>query len=127
MSATSANAAAQPPGGIVTVQVGNGVNYNVHRTLLVSNSDYFERVFNGKWREANDGVVRIEDVESDVFNIFIDWLDSKSIKLRGSQTVDAAVVDALILGDYLLATAFTDAVKRYVLNKYRSVRHFSVM
>ncbi|KAI4954278.1 hypothetical protein J4E91_001988 [Alternaria rosae] len=36
---------------------------HVHRWLLVQNSEYFKKALSGRWKETQDGVVTLEDVE----------------------------------------------------------------
>lgn len=53
-------------GGIVTIAVGSEcVKYEVHRAILMQHSGYFKKALEGPWKEAEEGVVRLEDVESE--------------------------------------------------------------
>lgn len=51
-------------GGIVTVKIAKGVKHHIHRVLLVQHSDYFKMALQGPWKEAEEGVVRLDDVEN---------------------------------------------------------------
>lgn len=40
-----------------------GTEYMVHKALLIEHSEYFDKVYKGPWKEAEEGVVKLEDVE----------------------------------------------------------------
>lgn len=42
-------------------------------------SDYFRKALSGTWKEAEDGVVKLADVEPAVFNLFLEWLYTQQI------------------------------------------------
>jgi hypothetical protein len=43
-----------------------GTEYRVHKALLIEHSEYFEKALKGSWKEAEEGVVKLEDVEHGV-------------------------------------------------------------
>jgi hypothetical protein len=49
----------------VIIEVGDvdPEKYYVHRALLVHHSEYFRKALQGPWREAEEGVVRLKDVD----------------------------------------------------------------
>ena len=50
-------------GGMVIVEIGQeSTKYHMHRALLVHHSEYFRKALEGPWKEADEGVVRIDDV-----------------------------------------------------------------
>jgi hypothetical protein len=50
--------------GVVVVEIGaERKKYHVHKALLVHHSEYFAKALNGSWKEAGEGVVKLEDVE----------------------------------------------------------------
>lgn len=51
-------------GSFVIVEIANSVRYHLHRALLIRHSDYFKKALNGPWKEAREGVVRLDDMES---------------------------------------------------------------
>lgn len=58
-----ASSAAAREGGMVIVRVGeDGTDYQVHRASLKEHSEYFQKALNGRWKEADESVVRLEDV-----------------------------------------------------------------
>jgi hypothetical protein len=51
-------------GGMAIVKVGQDkVPYYVHKAMLVQHSEYFDRAFKGDWKEAQEGVVTLEDID----------------------------------------------------------------
>lgn len=120
-------------GGIVVIELASGVKHHLHRALLTQHSDFFKRAFNGRWREAREGVVRLQDVENgackytltltptllmQVVNLFVDWLYSQNVCLLrelDGDSKDISMINAIVLGDRLLAPAFTDAMQRSVV------------
>jgi hypothetical protein len=51
-------------GGVVTVEVGpERVKHLVHKALLEENSEYFKKALNGPWKEAEDKVLCLDDVD----------------------------------------------------------------
>lgn len=59
----------------VTVEIGaDRKTYCVHKTLLEHHSGYFSGVFNGPWKEAEDGVVPLEDIEPGICTLRLDLL-----------------------------------------------------
>ncbi|KAJ4361298.1 hypothetical protein N0V95_002000 [Ascochyta clinopodiicola] len=70
--------------------------YKVYKALLVEHSEYFKKALTGPWKEAEDRVVRLEDVESHTFDVF----------------VEMAHVQAYVFGDRFQALGFKDAVHR---------------
>ena len=39
------------------------IKYCIHKALLVHHSEYFRNALKGPWKEAEEGVIRLEDVE----------------------------------------------------------------
>ncbi|KAH5442902.1 hypothetical protein HBI23_168830 [Parastagonospora nodorum] len=61
-------------GEVVTISIGTDQKiYHVHKDLICHYSEYFRTAYNGRWREAQDGVA-LEFVEAEVFNIFVHWI-----------------------------------------------------
>lgn len=50
---------------IILVEVGQeGLEYRVHKALLIHDSEYFRKALNGPWKEAEEGKVSLKDVET---------------------------------------------------------------
>jgi len=55
----------------VTVEIGaDHKKYCVHKALLTHHSEYFCKALQGPWKEAHEGVVTLEDIESAVCMCF---------------------------------------------------------
>ena len=53
-------------GSIVIVEIGpEAKKYNVHKALLMHHSQFFKKALTGSWKEAQQGVVRLDDVETE--------------------------------------------------------------
>ncbi|KAL6158920.1 hypothetical protein ACJQWK_03387 [Exserohilum turcicum] len=65
---------------IVTLKVGPELKkFRVHKALLLKHSEYFRKALRGSWTEAKEGVVKIDDIEPAVVNIFVHWLYTQSL------------------------------------------------
>jgi hypothetical protein len=50
--------------GTVVIEIGpEHKKYYVHRALLIQYSEYFRKALQGPWKEAQNGVVRLEDID----------------------------------------------------------------
>jgi hypothetical protein len=48
----------------VILEIGSDrVKYCVHKALLVHHSEYFRKALQGPWKEAEEGVFRLPDIE----------------------------------------------------------------
>jgi hypothetical protein len=64
----------------VIVRVGaEAKKYTLHKRLLAHHSEYFRGALSGNFRETDDGVVLLDDVMAEVFDIFVDWLYEKRL------------------------------------------------
>jgi hypothetical protein len=49
--------------GTVTIEIGpDHEKYYIHRALLVRHSEYFAKALRGSWKEAQEGIVKLEEV-----------------------------------------------------------------
>jgi len=64
----------------VVIEVGpEKIKYHVQRLFLTHYSDYFTKALSGSWRESEDGVVRLVDIEPGIFNLFLEWLYTQAL------------------------------------------------
>ncbi|KFY10005.1 hypothetical protein V491_07847 [Pseudogymnoascus sp. VKM F-3775] len=69
---------------IVTVYVGpREKRYSIHKALLTSQSEYFEKALNGKFREADEQTIRLPEDSPDAFDLLIGWLYQNQIPVLG--------------------------------------------
>jgi hypothetical protein len=85
--------------------------YTVHKDLICHYSEYFRTAYNGRWKEAEGGVA-LDDVEPEVFNIFIHWLYAQTLPkgVTGLFGI-AGIVDS-------------DSHKRITINHFLSVKSY---
>jgi hypothetical protein len=68
------------PEGIVTLLIGpEHVPYYVHRDFLMHHSGYFKKALAGPWKESDERVVTLDDVEISPFNILVHFLYTSQI------------------------------------------------
>ena len=69
---------------IVTVYIGpREKRYSVHKALLTSQSEYFEKALNGKFKEADEQTIRLPEDSPDAFDLLIGWLYQNQIPVLG--------------------------------------------
>ncbi|KAF2872412.1 hypothetical protein BDV95DRAFT_606028 [Massariosphaeria phaeospora] len=114
----------------VTIEVGTGTEktkYRPHKSFLIHYSEYFRKALSGSWKEAEDGVITLEDVEPAVFNMFVDWLYTQKLPAgieawyQSSDTpedVDDMVgMEVLRIKLYVFADRFIVPILRTTLNR----------
>lgn len=53
--------------GVVVVEFGPEKRaYYIHKALLIHHSDFFRKALLGPWRESEEGIVKLHDVETAV-------------------------------------------------------------
>ncbi|KAI4612467.1 hypothetical protein J4E80_007201 [Alternaria sp. BMP 0032] len=128
-------AAAQ--GEIVTIFIGpEKKRYNIHKDIICHHSEYFRTAFNGRWKESDEGVT-LEDVEVDVFNVFVHWLYAQKIPAHSKPLLEIAVpaiiytdtprerrsaskllLRACVFGDRFLSPGFHRLAHNTFVNKF---------
>lgn len=91
--------------------------YYIHTDLLIGSSAFFSKMLTGDWREAQTGIVRLNDVAVHVFEAYQQFLYFREVAsnfalAKESQT-DAEyerLVDCYALGDRFQDVAFKNAV-----------------
>ncbi|KAH6639639.1 hypothetical protein C7974DRAFT_410597 [Boeremia exigua] len=113
--------------GMALIKIGHeSTPYYVHKSLLTQHSEYFQRALNGSWKEAEEGVITLEDVECNTFDIFVEWLYTQKVPKKYSEwlkdtltpdiwqrkAVQMAIVKACHFGDRFLVSEFGRIVER---------------
>ena len=75
----SSNDRSQLDSTIVTVNVNDEKSYRLHKSLLTSHSKYFKAAFERDFQEAQEGAIRLTEVDIEIFDIFVDWLYSSDL------------------------------------------------
>ncbi|KAJ4378226.1 hypothetical protein N0V86_005926 [Didymella sp. IMI 355093] len=101
---------------------------HVHEALLVQYSEYFKRALNGRWKETEDRVVRLDDVDSDTFDKFVEWLYTQrppfpqkrgSEYLTEDETADAQIlrIKLCMFSDRFQCPHLTRCLRRHITNQ----------
>jgi hypothetical protein len=91
---------------LVNVVVNNGKRYWIHRQLLCRRSEYFDRLFNGGFRESTDETMHKPDVDPRTFDVFVHWLYTQELprdfQLPGEPDKPLRFLHLLYLADEVL-------------------------
>lgn len=117
--------------GFVVLEIGpQKQRYHLHKALLTHHSEYFNNALNGPWKEAEENVVTLEDVDTIAVDIFVHWLYTQQIPnndatLQMSESIPDPKDDddpitgytkALVFGDRFLVPVFRRAVHNYIVD-----------
>lgn len=112
---------------MITILVGpDKRSFGIHKALLVDASDYFAKATTGDWSEARTKVHTFEDVNVQVFEVFVRWLYTATIELIDAGDVDQILVLAWVLGDRLQARHFKNVVINALCEDWRAYRLYPV-
>jgi hypothetical protein len=56
------------------IYVGEEKMWYVHEAIICAKSDYFSKALQGGFKEAQQKEVYLEEVDTDVFSLFMDWV-----------------------------------------------------
>lgn len=60
--------------GVVVIKLGpKGIDYHVHKALLVHHSEYFRNALTGRWKESEEQAITLADVEPDACTYVPSW------------------------------------------------------
>jgi hypothetical protein len=66
-------------GEVVTIAIGpEKKEFKIHEDLICHHSEYFRTAYNGRWKEADEGVA-LAEVEVDAFKLFAHWLYAQQL------------------------------------------------
>ena len=117
--------------GFVVLEIGpQKQRYHLHKALLTHHSEYFNNALNGPWKEAEDKIVTLEDVDTIAVDIFVHWLYtqqipdndatlSMSVSFRDPKDDDHPIsgyTKALVFGDRFLVPVFRQAVHNCIVD-----------
>ncbi|EDU46664.1 conserved hypothetical protein [Pyrenophora tritici-repentis Pt-1C-BFP] len=109
--------------GTIIVKVGrNGKEYTLHTELLKQHSGYFRGALSHDWKETVDGIIPLTDVETDLFDMFVDWIYQGTISTPFDKTGPLIKVkmrhQCYFLADRLLAVGMKDALMDDIFRLY---------
>jgi len=104
--------------------------YHLHKALLTHHSEYFNNALNGPWKESEDKIVTLEDVDTIAVDIFVHWLYTQQIPdndatLQMSESSPdpkddddpmTAYTKALVFGDRFLVPVFRQAIHNCIVD-----------
>lgn len=82
----------------------------VHKALLVNTCDSFKKATSGEWTESRSNVHTLDDVNVQVFEMFMRWLYTGVLHCLDVDDLDQLLVQAWALGDRLLSCRFKNVV-----------------
>lgn len=104
---------------MVEVKIGKtGASTSIHKDRLCAASAFFDKAFNGPFKEANEKEMIIEDVEIAVFDSFVEWLyDVPITTAEGYKEPLDHLAQVYILGDRFMCAGLKD----HVMDKIQDV------
>ncbi|KAL1797261.1 hypothetical protein ACET3X_003867 [Alternaria dauci] len=116
-------AARQGTSSSVVVEVGpECIKYNVQKAFLTHYSEYFSKALSGAWKEAQDQVVRLTDIEPAIFGLFIEWLYTQN--LPNLTTLDANKIDRSSASWRIKLYVFAD---RFAVSRLRTALNLEIV
>jgi hypothetical protein len=116
---------------MITIDVGTEhEKYSVYAELIAYYSEYFKGTLNGPWKEAEDRVIELPDIDPRVFDIFIDWLYTQKLPkktrdwiaptpgLEAGSHGQGRLAERLMMKSYVFADRFLVPQFRVAIYKY---------
>lgn len=67
----------------MTVLAGaNKISFTLHRKILRENSDFFRKALSGTWKENQEGLVTLPEVDPMSFKVYASWIYSHKLHLQ---------------------------------------------
>ncbi|KAJ8112973.1 hypothetical protein OPT61_g4788 [Boeremia exigua] len=95
----------------------------------------YNTALGGPWKEAEEGIVRLNDIEPETFSFFVDWIYTKQHPafedswgdLSGEQQLASQILrlKACIFGDRFLASEFVQATRKRLIFRLINVEGLS--
>ncbi|CAH1715309.1 unnamed protein product [Aphis gossypii] len=92
----------------VILKTSDGNEIYVHKSILASASEYFEKMFGGGFQESTQDVIEIKDISVDVLNCLINFIYTKELDTINSDNAEEILNGAEFLQ---LADARVECVK----------------
>jgi hypothetical protein len=106
----------------VLVGTGNQNTFSVHKDIICAKSKFFKTAFmntNGNWRETEEKLMPLPDVDPELFRTYVNWLYTGKICWSPTPTATAQdhsnLIEAYILGDFLDDTEFRKLVMQFMV------------
>ncbi|EFY87401.1 hypothetical protein J3458_022039 [Metarhizium acridum] len=101
--------------------------FYIHKNLICSSSDYFKTIMGGEgvWKDCQNGQVSLKKQNPDIFAIYGHWLYFRRFEF-GTDVFEnerefLQIAQALVLGDFICDSKFTNAVATAIRTKLDSL------
>ncbi|RAR02467.1 hypothetical protein DDE83_008564 [Stemphylium lycopersici] len=95
-------------GKVVAIAVGPQKKlYYIHKDLICHHSEYFRTAYSGRWKDSDEGVA-LEDVEVEVFNIFVHWLYAQDLPRNMASVPRIAEVNVSLVSPRRKPASYSD-------------------
>jgi hypothetical protein len=104
---------------MIVVSVGQThQKYRIYKDLIAYYSEYFCNALKKPWKEAEDRLIELPDIDPQVFDIFVDWLYTQKVPeknkhwikptddMKSNSTKHVQLVEILIVRTYVFADRF---------------------
>jgi hypothetical protein len=113
----------------IVVEVGaEKKQYTLHKKVLWHHSGYFRGALSGKFKETDNGIITLWDVDVDAFDVFVDFIYDKKLPdcVYAPWQVNVPMVSVKIraytLAERLLASSLKHALTDMIFQSYRSTK-----
>jgi hypothetical protein len=93
---------------MVTLYVGNKRKKFTAHKKVICGIDYFQKAFNGRFKEAEEGAIYLPEDSAEVIGLFIHWLYREKIPDGNSQKYLGSLYDLYIFGEKIAAVELMD-------------------
>lgn len=91
--------------------------FQVYRGLICHHSEYFDRMLNGSFREAQSESLRLEEVQVEMFHHFYDWMNTGAFdidgytkdEIRSKTSLPEVIAKLYIFADYHVVHSLKNA------------------
>lgn len=63
-------------------------SFHVPESFLIEHSEFFQAACRGEWREATSRVIKLPDVEPEIFNLYLFWVHRGKLAIRNEWELD---------------------------------------
>ncbi|KAI9694246.1 MAG: hypothetical protein M1820_009104 [Bogoriella megaspora] len=114
-------------GPMVTIKVGGSVLANgckdfcVHENLICAHSQFFQKAYNGLFKEASTKIVELEDDSPRTFAKFVQWLYTGDFDIDIGRTL-IGLFDVYVFAEKIQASRLKDETINKLLECQQSIR-----
>lgn len=118
---------------LVLVMVGSpSQSFQIHRSLIMANSDFFRLALNGQWLER-EGKVVLKEIDAAPFDGYVQYLYTGKIFTQHEGDVDqenntdaewGRLVEMYFLGDFITDVRFMNTVMDAIIEKVMQTREW---